>query len=83
MKNAFYFLFLRYLNFCPDFFGHLGKRLDKKLKLISKFMTSEPEKHTITIIVLTHITRSKGNQTDKFGQLIEYNVKNLFLQKMC
>ena len=83
MKNAFYLLFLTYLNFCPDFFGHLSKRLDKKVKLFSKFMTSQPEKQTITIIVLTHISRSKGNQTDKFGQLIEYNVKNLFLQKMC
>ena len=25
--------------------------------------------------------RSKGNQTMKFGQLIEYNNKNIFLQK--
>ena len=24
---------LRYLNFCPDFFGHVEKRLDKKAKL--------------------------------------------------
>ena len=24
------FLGLRYLNFCPDFFGHEGKQLDKK-----------------------------------------------------
>ena len=27
------FSFLRYLNFCLDFFGHVGKRLDKKLKV--------------------------------------------------
>ena len=25
--------FLRYLNFCPDFFGHIEKRLDKKTKV--------------------------------------------------
>ena len=44
-KNAFYFilklfLFLRYSNFCPDFFGHLGKRLEKKVMLIEQFVTS-------------------------------------------
>ena len=38
MKNAFYFTiklfsFWRYLNFCPDFFGYEGKRLDKKAKI--------------------------------------------------
>ena len=43
IKNAFYFILkalfilkiimLRYLNFCPDFFGHVGKRLDKKVKV--------------------------------------------------
>ena len=37
MKNAFYFIlknlsFFRYLNYCPKFFGHLGKRLGKKAK---------------------------------------------------
>ena len=28
----FLFSFLRYLNFCPDFFGQVGKRLEKKAK---------------------------------------------------
>ena len=27
--------------------------------------------------------QSKGNQTMKFGQLIEYNQGNIFLQKPC
>ena len=27
------FSFLRYLNFCPDFSGHVEKRLDKKAKV--------------------------------------------------
>ena len=26
-------------------------------------------------------SRSKGNQTKKFGQLIEYNARNFFLKK--
>ena len=29
------------------------------------------------------ISRSKGNQTMKFSQLIEYNVRNIFLLKSC
>ena len=29
------------LSFCPEFFVHVGKRLDKKVRLISNFMTSQ------------------------------------------
>ena len=32
---------------------------------------------------LPNISRSKGNQTMRFGQLIEYNMKNIFLEKSC
>ena len=31
--------------------------------------------------MLPNISRSKGNQTMKFGQLIEYNMRNIFLEK--
>ena len=31
--------------------------------------------------ILSNISRSKANQTMRFGQLIEYNVRNIFLQK--
>ena len=31
--------------------------------------------------ILSNISRSKGNQAMEFGQLIEYNLKNLFLKK--
>ena len=44
-------------------------------------MSSQPEQQIITIQVLPNISRSKGNQEIKFGQLIEYNVRNIFLQK--
>ena len=33
------------------------------------------------IHILTNISRTKGNQTMKFGQLIEYN-RNIFLEKL-
>ena len=38
-------------------------------------------KKTITIYILGNISRSKGNQTMKFGQLIEYNMRNTFVGK--
>ena len=31
--------------------------------------------------ILPNISRSKGKQTIKFGQLIEYNITNIFLEK--
>ena len=44
-------------------------------------MTSQPRKQTIAIHILSNISRSKENQTMKFDQLIEYNMKNIFLEK--
>ena len=44
------FSFLRYLNFCHDIFGRVRKRLNKKEKLILKFMASKPGRQTFTII---------------------------------
>ena len=38
-------------------------------------------KKIFTINILPCVPRSKGNQTTKFGQLIEYNMKNIFLEK--
>ena len=31
--------------------------------------------------MLPNISRSKGNHTMKFGQLIEYNMRNIVLEK--
>ena len=46
-------------------------------------MTSEPGEQAITIHLLVSISQSKGNQTVKFGQLIDYNKLNIFLQHLC
>ena len=35
----------------------------------------------IGVHTLPNISRSKGNQTMKFGQLIEYNMRNIFEHK--
>ena len=45
-------------------------------------MASQPGKQTITILILPNISRTKGNKTIKFGQVIEswsYNTKQLML----
>ena len=44
-------------------------------------MTSQAGQQTITIHVLPNILRSKDNQAMRFGQLIEYNMRNIFVEK--
>ena len=44
-------------------------------------MTSQPGGQTVIIYMLSNISRSKGSQAMKFGQLIEYNTRNIFLEK--
>ena len=46
-------------------------------------MTSQCGLQAIAIHISPNISQSKGNQTMKFGQLIEYNKINIFLQKLC
>ena len=86
MKNVFYFTsnlfsFSRYLNFCLDFLIMQQNNLIRKIRLSSNFMTSQPGQQTIIIHVFTNILGSKGNQTMKLGHLIEYNMRNVFLEK--
>ena len=56
-------------------------RLIRKIRLISKFMMLQPGQQAITIHIMPNISRGKGNQALTFGQLIEYNKRNIFLQK--
>ena len=46
-------------------------------------MMSQPGLQTAAIHKLPNISQNKGNQTTKFGLLIEYNKINIFLQKLC
>ena len=46
-------------------------------------MTPQPGLQTIAIHILSNISQSKDNQTMEFGQLIEYNKRNSFLEKLC
>ena len=45
-------------------------------------MTSQPGKQAIAMHILPNISRLQGNQTMKFGQLIVYNMKNIFLENL-
>ena len=67
MENAFYFI--------------LKALFILKIRLTSKFMMSQPDSQTNAILILPNISQSKGNKTITFGQLIDRNKSNIFLQK--
>ena len=69
--------------FVTAFWSCRKNGLIRKIRLTSKFMTSQPGSQTISIHILPDISQSKGNQIMKFGQLIEYNKRNIFFQKLC
>ena len=62
--------------------GHVEKRLDQKAKVNLKVYEVATWEIEIRIHILLNISRSKGNQTIKFGELIEYNMKNIFLETL-
>ena len=68
-------------DFLSSIFGYVEKCLIILKRSISKFMTSQPEKQTIAIHILPNISKSKDNQTMKFGQLIYHHIRNIFLEK--
>ena len=89
IKDAFYFIFKAL--FCSqgiqvfiEAFWSCGKSgLIRKIRLISKLMTSQPCEQTIATYIFPNISRSKNNQTMKLGKLIGYSKRNIFLQKRC
>ena len=85
-KNAFYltvnaFFVLKLFKLLSWFLVKKISNFIKKIKLISKFMTSQPGKKIIAIHILPNFSGRKDNQIRKFGQLIEYNMRNIFLEK--
>ena len=84
MKNAFYFMLKSFFSrsfFCPDYQVIQKNSSIRGLWLISKLMTSQTGQQIIAIQILLNISRSTGNQTIKSGQLIEYNIRKIFLEK--
>ena len=89
LKNAFYFMLkavfaLEIFNFSSRLFLlYAEKQLDKKAKVNFKIKTSQTGHQIITIRILSNISRSKGNQSVKFGQLIEHNMRKILFEKSC
>ena len=88
MRNAFYFILkalfvLKIFKFFTSFWSCRKNGSIRKIGITSKFMASQPGLQTVAIHILSSISKSKGNQTMKFGQLIEYNKRNIFLQNLC
>ena len=69
-----------FLTFCLDFLVMQKNGLIRKIRSISKLMTSQYGKRTIEKHILPNVSRRKGNQTMKFCQLKEYSMRNIFLE---
>ena len=65
MKNAFYFTLK----------AVFVLKMFVKIYDVTSWLTNN------SIHILPNISRSKGNQTMKFDQLIEYNMRNIFVEK--
>ena len=87
MKNAFYFIVKALFVFerftCLSWpFGYEEKRLDKeaidnfKIYDVKEWTTNNYNTHIV------HISSSQCNQAMKIGQLIEYNTRNIFIEKL-
>ena len=75
------FSFSKYLSFCRDFLVMQKKQFDQKDKVnlkihyVTTWITNNCNAH------IADYLRSKSNQTMKLGQLIEYNMRNIFVEK--
>ena len=88
MKNAFYFIWkapfvLKMFKLLSWLFRYVEKTalLEDKFNLKTYYVTTWLTKsYNYTF---PNISRSKGSETLKFGQVKEYNKRNIFLQKSC
>ena len=85
MENVFYFFLkalfiLKIFKFLSQFFGHIEKiglirnKVNFKIYDVTTWLTNN-----YNIQILPNISRSKEKKTMKFGQLIEYNKRNIVL----
>ena len=45
-------------------------------------MGAQRGNQTIAVPLVSNISRNKGNQAMKFGQLTKYNMRNIFIEKL-
>ena len=80
-KNSFrswdiYIYFLTYIYLC-----YLEKQFDKKAMNNFKIFWHHRLDNRIALHILSSISRNKDNQTMKFIQLIEYKMRNIFIEQ--
>ena len=73
------FSFSRYLTLCLDFPGHVAKRLDQKDKVNFKITVAVWLTKNCNTYIAQYL--EKSNQVMKFGQLIDYNMRIIFVEK--
>ena len=84
MKNAFFHLKNPFWFKTVWIFAlHVFWSCKKMAWLARKFATSQRGKQTVAIHLLPKISVREGNQIIKSGQLIEYNMRKIFLEKSC
>ena len=87
MNSAFYFILKAFFvlvifAFLSWLFRYVEKRLDKKTMVnfkiydVTDWTTNNYNPH------IAQYLRIKGNQTVEFGQLIELNIRNVFLETL-
>ena len=87
LKDTFYFtlksLFVLKIEFYLDFSVMQKNGLITKARLISKLITSQPEKQTIVMHILSNISKKKGNKTMKkqTQNMVEKQFPDPFLKK--
>ena len=67
------------LNFCAEVFAQVGKQLYKKAKVNVKTEDVTNKIKDNYNNILPDISTSKGNHKINFGQLIEYDMRDVFL----
>ena len=87
IKNHFHFtlkaiFILKTIKFLSWLFANVGKRRNKKAKVNFKIYDVIISKKIIAIQILPNISRSKNNQTIRFGQLIEYNMRKIYFEEL-
>ena len=86
VKNALHFMLkalfdFEKFTFLSRLFGEVEKLLHEKARVNFKVYGVTEWRVYYYKHILSNISRSKGNQTMKFRQLIENNLRNIFLEK--
>ena len=78
------FLFLRYLNFCPEFCGHVGERPDKKVKINFKINdVTDWEMNNCNTHIVQYLKKQGQSENEIWSCNRIYIMRNIFLKKSC